>query len=340
MNTNQKILFLNTFAIILVCVGHSFTAVESYYGHKWIYSFHMPLFMFVSGYLLKYSSMRKQQEISDIRLFGRQGYIIKRAVRLLVPYFVISSVSFIPKVLLSVHALRPVDFSIHSYLHMLLYPWDNVIKFFWFLPTLFIISIFTVFLCKVGKRFKIKLPVAISLFILILLYEYNPFKQIEFLNLGGVVNYLLFFIAGCFFSQYESILNRYLRLSKAYMPWGILIIYSIMIYLIAWHTPFIGIVYAIMGILFCLSLSSLYVRYDLKIINHLYNSSYAIYLFSWYPLVIIQSFLIKKYELPWTLWSIICILVQIYIPFCIYKFIIYIKNNLRYGKTIATLLGQ
>lgn len=110
MNTNQKILFLNTFAIILVCVGHSFTAVESYYGHKWIYSFHMPLFMFVSGYLLKYSSMRKQQEISDIRLFGRQGYIIKRAVRLLVPYFVISSVSFIPKVLLSVHALRPVDF--------------------------------------------------------------------------------------------------------------------------------------------------------------------------------------------------------------------------------------
>ena len=46
MKKNQQILVLNTFAIIMVCIGHSFTAVESYYGHKWIYSFHiMPLFM-------------------------------------------------------------------------------------------------------------------------------------------------------------------------------------------------------------------------------------------------------------------------------------------------------
>lgn len=44
MKKNQQILVLNTFAIIMVCIGHSFTAVESYYGHKWIYSFHMPLF--------------------------------------------------------------------------------------------------------------------------------------------------------------------------------------------------------------------------------------------------------------------------------------------------------
>ena len=39
MKKNQQILVLNTFAIIMVCIGHSFTAVESYYGHKWIYSY-------------------------------------------------------------------------------------------------------------------------------------------------------------------------------------------------------------------------------------------------------------------------------------------------------------
>ena len=29
MKKNQQILVLNTFAIIMVCIGHSFTAVES-----------------------------------------------------------------------------------------------------------------------------------------------------------------------------------------------------------------------------------------------------------------------------------------------------------------------
>lgn len=152
MKKNQQILVLNTFAIIMVCIGHSFTAVESYYGHKWIYSFHMPLFMFISGYLLNYATMHKQQEISDISLLGKQGYIVKRAIRLLVPYFIISSITYIPKVLLSAHALRPIDFSIHSYIHMLLYPMDNVIKFFWFLPTLFIVSIITIILYKTYWR--------------------------------------------------------------------------------------------------------------------------------------------------------------------------------------------
>lgn len=168
MKKNQQILVLNTFAIIMVCIGHSFTAVESYYGHKWIYSFHiMPLFMFISGYLLNYATMHKQQEISDISLLGKQGYIVKRAIRLLVPYFIISSITYIPKVLLSAHALRPIDFSIHSYIHMLLYPMDNVIKFFWFLPTLFIVSIITIILYKANKKLKFKYTFLVCLPLLI-----------------------------------------------------------------------------------------------------------------------------------------------------------------------------
>lgn len=97
MKKNQQILVLNTFAIIMVCIGHSFTAVESYYGHKWIYSFHMPLFMFISGYLLNYATMHKQQEISDISLLGKQGYIVKRAIRLLFPISLLVPLLISPK---------------------------------------------------------------------------------------------------------------------------------------------------------------------------------------------------------------------------------------------------
>lgn len=340
MKTNKQILFLNVFAILLVCVGHSFTAVESYYGHKWIYSFHMPLFMFISGYLLKYSATNKHQQISDICLLGKNGYIAKRAIRLLVPYFVISSISFIPKVLLSAYALRPIDFSIQSYIHMLLYPKDNVIKFFWFLPTLFLVSILSILLYKASKKYKIRLPFIVSLTFLILLFEYNPIKHIEFLNLGEIGKYLIFFIAGCTFVNYESIISNKIKLS--YIPTAciLLVSYSIIIYLIDWSTPFMGIIYAFTGIFFSFSLSGIYVNHNLRFLNHLAGSSYAIYLFSWYPLVIIQSFFQKKYDLDWEIWAIISTIAQIYVPFCIYKAIIYMKSNTRYGKIIATLLGQ
>ena len=49
------ILFLQTFGIILVVLGHSFYQFPSDTPFiRWIYGFHMPLFFFISGYLLKY----------------------------------------------------------------------------------------------------------------------------------------------------------------------------------------------------------------------------------------------------------------------------------------------
>lgn len=62
---------------------------------------------------------------------------MEKVKRLLIPYWVISTIAFVPKVLLSRYAMRPLDFSYENYVHMLIYPSDNVIVFFWFLPTLF-----------------------------------------------------------------------------------------------------------------------------------------------------------------------------------------------------------
>lgn len=339
MQKNTNILFTYTFAIVLVCIGHSFTAVESYYGHKWIYSFHMPLFMFLSGYLLKYTTAHRQCEIADIKLL-KERYIYKRSIRLLLPYFVISSFSFIPKALLSAHALHPVDLSLGSYIHMLLYPQDNVIRFFWFLPTLFMINILSIILYKIRKKINVKIPIFIYAILLIILYEYNPIGHIEFLNLKDIPKYLIFFFAGCLFFNYEKTLTHALKLSRLCICILLFMGYSIMIYYIPWDTPFINIIYAFSGISFSYSLGLVYNKYNLKFLNHLYGSSYAIYLFSWYPLILIQSFLCERIKLPWLLWSAISVILQIYIPYILYKFIIYIKKHFRYGKAIALLVGQ
>lgn len=46
MKLNSQISFLQTFGILLVVVGHSFYQHETNVIYRWIYTFHMPLFMF------------------------------------------------------------------------------------------------------------------------------------------------------------------------------------------------------------------------------------------------------------------------------------------------------
>lgn len=133
---NNLISFLQVFGILLVVIGHSdYGAPEEPLWHTWIYSFHMPLFMFISGFLLRYGAERKGIALADTN----SGFIWKKVKRLLIPYVCISTLAFFPKALLSRFAARPLEVSWDTYIRMLVYPWDNVIMFFWFLPTLFII---------------------------------------------------------------------------------------------------------------------------------------------------------------------------------------------------------
>lgn len=126
--------FLQAWGIILVVIGHS-TEVPVIY--PWIYSFHMPLFMFISGYLLchgiRAGGLTFEQKVLS------SGFLLKKVRRLLVPYVAISTAALFPKVLLGRFAMRPVNFSFGEWWHMLVYPGDNVIIFFWFLPTIFLI---------------------------------------------------------------------------------------------------------------------------------------------------------------------------------------------------------
>lgn len=141
MKQLRDILFLQTFGIILVVLGHSFYQFPSDTPFiRWIYGFHMPLFFFISGYLLKYV----HGDLAHLQLSGRTGYMARKARRLLVPYVVISSLFFVPKALMSRYSVRPIQLNLHDYLDQLLIPYHNVFGAYWFMPTLFLV--FTVFI--------------------------------------------------------------------------------------------------------------------------------------------------------------------------------------------------
>lgn len=121
--------------ILLVVAGHS--GVDPRFAStalfRWIYAFHMPLFFALSGYLFRYGGGSGQ--------VGAGTFARRRALRLLLPLVVWTTLVFIPKGLLSAYAMRPSELSFSAYLHAFLYPADNPIRPFWFLEVLFEVSL-------------------------------------------------------------------------------------------------------------------------------------------------------------------------------------------------------
>lgn len=336
MQKKTLISFLQAFGIILVVIGHSFYNHEDNVFYTWIYSFHMPLFVFISGYLFKYTLDGKGTCLSEVPLYGKNGFIIKKVKRLLIPYVVISTIAFFPKVLLSNFAARGIEFSWSAYSHMLLYPWSNVIIFFWFLPTLFIIFMIVVYSARISTYIKYAIPGLFILILLLLLHLFNPFTQVAFFNIVGVCSYLFYFVLGYYFCQMkiEQRMN-----GKSIV--GFCCTFSLSILLI-FIPSFIGrdVLLAVNGILMSAFLGLVYVKYNYTFLHFLFGASYAIYLFSWFPQVLSQQIFLGLTHAPWIIGSCLSVLSGVYIPLWIYKWIIKNKTKKKSAKVVAALTGQ
>lgn len=336
MNTqknNTLISFLQAFGIVLVVVGHSFYGNPTAFFNRWIYTFHMPLFMFISGFLLCYGVLKKGQPVADKALLGKKGFIVSKIKRLLVPYVAISSLAFLPKSLMNAYTIHPVEVSLNSYIHSLIYPWDNAIIFFWFLPTLFLIFMLVIIAAK-GLR-KTHIPMEIWVVGTLLLHLFNPLKDIQLFNIGGIASYLFYFVLGYYACQ------RKLDEHVGKKPWLISVCTLILSILLVTLPDFWGKgpLAAINGITFSVALANLYVNYQGRFMHHLFGASYAIYLFSWFPQVLSQQVFLQVTHAPWLVGTFLSIVTGIYLPWLIYKWIIAHKTT-RLGAAAAFLTGH
>lgn len=175
---------LKAFLILLVILGHCIQTLDIDFDHnivfRYIYSVHMPLFMFVSGFV----SYKPEHKWDSIK---------KRFLQLVVPFFAWAIISM------------PISGNFNF--NWLLYP-DNAL---WFLWVLFWISTCNVVLSKVANRFKINEELLIGvvcllflsiLFVNKLLFGYHLFAW-----------YLPFYCAGILlrkhYQQIQPLLSQF-----------------------------------------------------------------------------------------------------------------------------------
>lgn len=123
----------NFIGIILVVWGHSHPLDSSWWGtwysdlNGFIYTFHMPLFFFIGGYLLVHSH--------SIDKMGYREWAKEKLLKFLVPYFVLTLLASVPKAMLG-DTSDVVDLSLGYLLKTtILIPRNGVWGHFWFIPT-------------------------------------------------------------------------------------------------------------------------------------------------------------------------------------------------------------
>ncbi len=100
-NFLSGILLVQIVATYLVILGHSYPFVTGFpewldQTRTFLYLFHMPLFVWVSGYLLVYTRQAEK--------YTAGIYMVRRTAKLLVPYLILSIVALLPK-----HVVQPLS---------------------------------------------------------------------------------------------------------------------------------------------------------------------------------------------------------------------------------------
>lgn len=181
-----------TICMFLVILGHTHVDNSGLFVKKIIYTFHMPLFFFLSGLLCK-KIISKESVTKDCKL-------------ILVPYIFYGTISiFIP------YPIAPQI--ILSYLHKMTIGSDSSIGAIWFLPALFICKqIGTVIICISHRHTKLLFSLVIISFIPTYYVKYVDFPFFLSSALCGLPYYLIGFIFMKYLYIFHYLNNRILLL--------------------------------------------------------------------------------------------------------------------------------
>lgn len=306
--------------MLWVVLGHSF--IGNYKeGPEWetslceiAYSFHMPLFMLVSGWLF-YLTRLKLYALIPYRRGGQISVnswtywrIIKdKSLRLLLPGLVFSLVALALKVAFPGEMTRQVGLSINDVVHSYLYPYDNPMRELWFIATLFAFFLLTPLWKWLVSNKRLEWG---GIFALLVLHFIYP--ETTLLCIDRICGFAIWFYLGLVISK-ENLVDEYI----AKKPW-ITIIIGFILYVIGQYAdPFIT---TVGGIVFSFGLALLLDRYIPKTFFTFRNYTYQIFLMGIFAQMFVKI-MYKHISMPYVVAYIICILMGLYVPVLVSKLI-------------------
>jgi fucose 4-O-acetylase-like acetyltransferase len=192
-------------AIFLVVLGHITLSGGVPRGAEWydwiriaVYKFHMPFFMYLSGYTLFYT-------LPEINSFNDYWELIKRkAFRLLPPLILFGVLIGAGKYIMQsyVEVDRVPSFSYYEFLKIIVEPMDSFARSIWYIYVLFEFYLTIPVLLKlINYRLFILLIIGLSIYF---------FRPTEYFAISSYNEYFLYFVLGMISVKYRrSILDYF-----------------------------------------------------------------------------------------------------------------------------------
>ena len=251
------------------------------YVNQFIYTFHMELFMMLSGALFLY----------EINKYTSRMLINKKIKRILLPYILCLCLIVLPIKYFTGYWSNSVNLIKDILIGQFLLQGNNHL---WFLPVLFIISLLILLIEKRNKC----LP--LIMFIFIVLYLISGFIPVRIISY--IFKYLVWFYLGLLFEKYRESINNKLNIKHAFiliLSGGILfIVYKLSpLYLNIFIKPIITCCMSLFTYIIALYLSKkiqdnniiLKDSYDLYLFSDPINYIYIYLLFSFIPLSVFEN---------------------------------------------------
>lgn len=314
------LLILQGLAMLWVVIGHSPLKMDDSMPlfakvlYEIAYSFHMPLFILISGYLFYMTRLHKP----EMEGWTYKSIMFDKLKRLGIPFVVFTIIAMVMKSLFPGDMARQASFTISEFIHAILYPREGPLLEMWFVAVIMWMFALTP-LWNISLRSEM-LSFVTFVFILLMHLGVDYLPIGTFLCLRDTVRFGIYFYIGMLACKY-GLDDRYK--SSKYM----ILIISIFLYLVFALFNFrFGL--ALSGIAFSIGLAFLLDEYKPKAFSSFRNYTYQIFLISIFVQISIKMIykrvadieVVQNHSmLTYGIFFVICLLLGLYIPVIVSK---------------------